>query len=190
MNQKNRGTPLDCHYSEYSIHYNMCSQLATRIMESSSVNTAGFSQLRQQFNAQFNQQPHVSTDSSHSLPSSFFSYSFDEIRKKQMEELRRASEPLQLNSVVFTEKSEDDDMQSIESSSSSDFDTICDSESSSIEFESIQSSESGMIFLFMYSLDLPEELNDDIKSTLPSLSTLSDIYCEYVIKSDRISDLK
>lgn len=42
----------------------------------------------------------------------------------------------------------------------------------------------------MYSLDLPEELNDDIKSTLPSLSTLSDIYCEYVIKSDRISDLK
>ena len=122
----------------------MCSQLATRIMESSSVNTAGFSQLRQQFNAQFNQQPRVSTDSSYSLHSSFFSYSFDEIRKNQMEELRRASEPLQLNSVEIIEKSEDDDMQSIASSTSSDFDTICDSESSSIEFESIQSSDSGM----------------------------------------------
>ena len=144
MNQKNRGTPLDCHYSEYSIHYNMCSQLATRIMESSSVNTAGFSQLRQQFNAQFNQQLRVSTSSSYSLHSAFFSYSFDEIRKNQIEELRRASEPLQLNSVEIIEKSEDDDMQSIASSTSSDFDTICDSESSSIEFESIQSSDSGM----------------------------------------------
>lgn len=56
MFQKNRGKPLDYHYTEYSMHYNLCSQLASRIRNfNGGVNTPGYNQLRQQFNAQFKQ---------------------------------------------------------------------------------------------------------------------------------------
>ena len=114
--------------------------MATRIKEAGSLNTIGYAQLRQQFNAQFNKSPLHSSEVQRS--SSIF-ISQDENRfRQQLDQFKKANEPLQLS--VYDMKEENEDMVSIDDTSSSDFDTVCDSDSDhSIDFESIESSESG-----------------------------------------------
>lgn len=105
------------------------------------MNSGAASQLRQQFIAQFCQIP-TDYGENDSMQASFYQQSFEENRAEQMERFRKAAEPLNLSEYGMKEN---DDMVSV-GDSSSDFDTVCDSESTIADFESIGSSESGMIY--------------------------------------------
>ena len=153
--------------------------MATRIKEAGSLNTIGYAQLRQQFNAQFNKSPLHSSEAqrlSMFIPQ-------EEVRfRQQLDQFKKANEPLQLS--MYDMKEENEDMMSIDGSSSSDFDTVCDSDSDhSIDFESIESSESGNSLVCKLCLELPKNSNDDSKSHSTTITALSDTFCEYSLKS-------
>lgn len=126
--QKNRGKPLDYHYTEYSMHYNLCSQLASRIRNfNGGVNTPGYNQLRQQFNAQFKQRD---KDASVMLESSPAEIARDLERKSSLiSHLLESQEPLKLE--------ETEEMRSVSGDSSESFSTVSGSEK---EFESVGTS--------------------------------------------------
>lgn len=105
------------------------------------MNSGAASQLRQQFIAQFCQIP-TDYEENDSMQASFYQQSFEENRAEQMERFRKAAEPLNLSEYGMKEN---EDMVSV-GDSSSDFDTVCDSDSSVVDFESIGSSESGTHF--------------------------------------------
>ena len=97
--QRNKGRALDCHYTEYSLHYNLCNQLAARIKESLvSASSAGYVQLQQQFNLQFNnpssQQAFLSPSGNSGGPES---------RLNPVERLHAASEALHLSEYGMKE---------------------------------------------------------------------------------------
>ena len=139
LSQRNRGTPLDYHYSEYSIHYNLCSQLATRIKEAvGGITSAANIQLRQQFQLQFGiteqkRRPALTTSS---LYTSLNHNS--EVEDELIEQLNKASEPLDLTEYGMQEAI-GDDMESIISTTSDEFESIESSSTNgnSISFESI-----------------------------------------------------
>lgn len=128
MFQKNRGKPLDYHYTEYSMHYNLCSQLASRIRNfNGGVNTPGYNQLRQQFNAQFKQRD---KDASVMLQSSPAEIARDLERKSSLiSHLLESQEPLKLE--------ETEEMRSVSGDSLESFSTVSGSEE---EFESVGTS--------------------------------------------------
>ena len=132
VSQRNKGRALDCHYAEYSLHYNLCNQLATRIKESLvSASSAGYVQLQQQFNLQFN---NPSSQQAYLSPSG--NSGGAESRLNPVERLRIASEALHLSEYGMKEAISDD-MESI-GAESSDWETVCSSENEDVaSFDSI-----------------------------------------------------
>lgn len=122
--QKNRGKPLDYHYTEYLMHYNVCSQLASRIRNfSGGVNSPGYNQLRQQFNAQFKQDTAV--------PSALPTQIVHDLERKSslISHLLESQQPLNLD--------ENEEMRSVSGDSTESFNTVSGSEE---EFESVGTS--------------------------------------------------
>ena len=147
LTQRNRGMALDCHYNEYSNHYNLCNDLARRIKEAvGGIHSAANIQLRQQFIMQFsnNESSQVPVVRAHSqrLSQTFGS---EEDQRALFESLKKAGEPLSLSQTgEFDAMS--DEMESILSTSEDEFESIRDSseEERTVTFESIdESSESG-----------------------------------------------
>lgn len=140
VSQRNKGQALDCHYAEYSLHYNLCNQLATRIKESLvSASSAGYVQLQQQFNLQFN-----NPSAQRASPLSPSGSGGMEVRLNPVERLHSASEALHLSDYGMKEAISDD-MESI-GVGSSDWETVCSSESEdNASFDSIPpSTDSGI----------------------------------------------
>lgn len=115
--------------------------MATRIKEAGNLNTLGYAQLRQQFNAQFNKNPLVSSDTQRTMYSSHFMPSDDSRLKQQLDYFKKANEPLQLS--MYDMKEESEDMLSVDGTSS-DFETVCDSDTSVADFESVESYDTGI----------------------------------------------
>ena len=118
--------------------------MAKRIKEISNLNSGGFKQLYQQFNAQFNLSQLPETfNSQMSLYESFLSSHSEDQMQKQLDRFVNANKPLPLHSL-YDMKEEDEDVLSV----SSGFDTVCDSDVNSVDFESIESSDesSGMLY--------------------------------------------
>lgn len=151
LTQRNRGVALDCHYNEYSNHYNLCNDLARRIKEAvGGIHSAANIQLRQQFNMQFsnNESSQVPLVRAHSQR---FSQNFGsgEDQRTLFELLKKASEPLSLSQTGEFDAISDG-MESIVSTSEDEFESIKDSseEERTVTFESIdESSESGGRFV-------------------------------------------
>lgn len=148
--QKNRGNPLDYHYAEYSLHYNLCAQLSSRLCGlTSGVNSPGYNQLRQQFNSQFRQ------NALEDPPARLSQWSRELERKSSLiSQLASASAPLTLERAS-------EDMVSVEGASSESFETVSASESED-SFSSVHgSSESEE--------ELPEEQEEEASDVLSSV---------------------
>ena len=181
LTQRNRGVALDCHYSEYSSHYNLCNDLARRIKEAvGGIHSAANMQLRQQFVMQFSnnessQVPLVRSQSqrySQNLGS-------EEDQRMLFEQLKKASEPLNLSQRGDFDAISDG-MESVMSTSEDDFESIKDSseEDRTVSFESIDdSSESGTLWRIQRSADNPAERPEEDMDA----SILSDVLCEWSV---------
>lgn len=151
LTQRNRGVALDCHYNEYSNHYNLCNDLARRIKEAvGGIHSAANIQLRQQFNMQFsnNESSQVPLVRMHSQRVSQ-NFGSGEDQRALFELLKKASEPLSLSQTGEFDAISDG-MESIVSTSEDEFESIKDSseEERTVTFESIdESSESGGRFV-------------------------------------------
>lgn len=152
LTQRNRGVALDCHYSEYSSHYNLCNDLARRIKEAvGGIHSAANIQLRQQFIMQFSNnessQPPLVRSQSIRFSQNFGS---EEDQRALLEQLKKSSEPLNLSHTGEFDAISDE-MESVMSTSEDDFESIKDSseEDRNAAFESIDdSSESGLLLSF------------------------------------------
>lgn len=153
VSQKNRGNPLDYHYAEYSLHYNLCAQLSSRLCGlTSGVNSPGYNQLRQQFNSQFRQ------NALEDPPARLSQWSRELERKSSLlSQLASASAPLTLERAS-------EDMVSVEGASSA----------SSESFETVSASESEDSFSSVHGSseseeELPEEQEEEASDVLSSV---------------------
>lgn len=152
MSQKNRGNPLDYHYAEYSLHYNLCAQLSSRLRGlASGVNSPGYNQLRQQFNSQFRQNAQED-------PARVSQWSRELERKSSLiSQLASASAPLTLERAS-------EDMVSVDGASSA----------SSESYETVSASESEDSFSSVHGSseseeELPEEQEEEKSDVLSSV---------------------
>ena len=124
VSQRNKGTALDCQYSDYSIHYNICNQMAKQIEElHAGFTSTTYLRLKQQFNIQFKRSilP-LPTKSPRSSPTPSAT-SLHEMGFNPVDRLRRASAPLKPSDYGVSE-SVSDGMESIASVDESDWETV------------------------------------------------------------------
>ena len=154
---RSKGAAIDCQYSDYSMHYNLCSQMAKQIEElHAGITSTKYLHLKQQFNAQFNKaQLAMTMKSSRTSPTSS-AVNYQEMGMNFVERLRKASEPLRPSDYggddLAEEKDNDaisDGMESVASlNDESDWQTVRDDyqsdEEETTSFASIRiSSDSG-----------------------------------------------
>ena len=124
---------MDCQYGDYSMHYNLCSQMAKQIEEMhAGITSTKYLNLKQQFNAQFNKAHIAMTMKSSRTTPATSAVNYDEMGMNFVERLRKASEPLRPSDygIDNTKEGKEDEaisdgMQSIESmNDDSDWETV------------------------------------------------------------------